>query len=71
MSFVLSFFPRDVLNEIWDLIESVSGFFIYFYCSTSNGLHEKKTEMISHDIYVIRIHINWDALCFTDALSDA
>ena len=23
-SFVLSFFPRDVLDEIWDLIESVS-----------------------------------------------
>ena len=22
--FVLSFFPRDVLNEIWNLIESVS-----------------------------------------------
>ena len=24
-SFVLSFFPLDVLDEIWDLIESVSG----------------------------------------------
>ena len=23
--FVLSFFPRDVLDEIWDIIESVSG----------------------------------------------
>ena len=23
-SFVLSFFPRDVLDEIWDLIELVS-----------------------------------------------
>ena len=23
-SFVLSFFPRDVLDEMWDLIESVS-----------------------------------------------
>ena len=23
-SFVLSFFPQDVLDEIWDLIESVS-----------------------------------------------
>ena len=29
-SFVLSFFPLDVLDEIWDLIESVSeGFFTY------------------------------------------
>ena len=30
-SFVLSFFPLDVLDEIWDLIESVSeGFLTYF-----------------------------------------
>ena len=27
-SFVLSFFPLDVLDEIWDLIESVSGDFL-------------------------------------------
>ena len=28
--FVLSFFPQDVLGEIWDLIESVSeGFLTY------------------------------------------
>ena len=31
-SFVLSFFLLDVLDEIWDLIESVSeGFLSYFY----------------------------------------
>ena len=31
-SFVLSFFPLDVLDEIWDLIESVSeGFLTYFF----------------------------------------
>ena len=30
--FVLSFFPLDVLDEIWDLIESISeGFLTYFY----------------------------------------
>ena len=30
VSFVLSFFPLDVLDEIWDLIESVSeGFLTY------------------------------------------
>ena len=30
--FVLSFFPLDVLDEIWDLIESVSeGFLTYSY----------------------------------------
>ena len=29
-SFVLSFFPLDVLDEIWDVTESVSeGFLIY------------------------------------------
>ena len=28
-SFVLSFFPLDVLNEIWDLIESVSEGFLF------------------------------------------
>ena len=27
VSFVLSFFPQDILDEIWDLIESVSEFF--------------------------------------------
>ena len=32
-SFVLSFFPLDVLDEIWDLIESVSeGFLTYYFC---------------------------------------
>ena len=31
-SFVLSFFPLDVLDEIWDLIESVSeGFLAYSF----------------------------------------
>ena len=31
-SFVLSFFPLDVLDGIWDLIELVSeGFLTYFY----------------------------------------
>ena len=32
-SFVLSFFPLDVLDEIWALIDSVSGGFFYlFFC---------------------------------------
>ena len=34
--FVLSFFPLDVLDEIWDLTESVSeGFLTYSYSRTS------------------------------------
>ena len=31
-SFVLSFFPMDVLDGIWDLIESVSEGFLTFSC---------------------------------------
>ena len=31
-SFVLSFFPLDVLDEIWDLIESVSEGFLAYSC---------------------------------------
>ena len=30
---MLSFFPRDVLDEIWDLIESVSEVFPSYSCS--------------------------------------
>ena len=45
-SFVLSFFPVDVLDEIWDLIESVSeGFLTYSYVLLNSMLnwieHEK------------------------------
>ena len=40
-SFVLSFFPLDVLDEICDLIESVSeGFLTYSYFSISIHLHK-------------------------------
>ena len=40
-SFVLSFFPLDVLDEIWDLIESVSeGFLTYSYSSTLEQLFQ-------------------------------
>ena len=43
--FVLSFFPRDVLDKIWDLIKSVSeGFPIYSWLhttTTGNGLSYK------------------------------
>ena len=31
-SFVLSFFPLDVLDETWDLIESVSEGFLTYSC---------------------------------------
>ena len=32
LSSVLSFFPLDVLDEIWDLIESVSARFLTYSC---------------------------------------
>ena len=35
-SFVLSFFPLDVLDEIWDLIESVSEGFLTYSCTNIN-----------------------------------
>ena len=41
-SFVLSFFPLDVLDEIWNLIESVSeGFLTYSF------MKKKKNRLIS------------------------
>ena len=39
--FVLSFFPRDVFDEIWDLIESVSEGFPTYSCSITVLSHEK------------------------------
>ena len=36
-SFVLSFFPLDVLDEIWDLIESVSEGFLTYSCRGDTG----------------------------------
>ena len=35
-SFVLSFFPLDVLDGIWDLIESVSEGFLTYSCLRSS-----------------------------------
>ena len=42
-SFVLSFFPLDVLDEIWDLIESVSeGFLTYSFSSVKYFIQRKQ-----------------------------
>ena len=38
-SFVLSFFPLDVLDEIWDLIETVSEGFLTYSCVWSGSAH--------------------------------
>ena len=49
-SFVLSFSPLDVLDEIWDLIESVSEGFLtysctYLYHCLSRSLCEKRMSL--------------------------
>ena len=50
-SFVLSFFPLDVLDEIWDLIESVSEGFLTssFICGV--------LQVRSHDLNCHHAHI--------------
>ena len=50
-SFVLSFFPLDVLDEIWDLVESVSeGFLTYscFIAITPSHLTINRTSVLRH-----------------------
>ena len=50
VSFVLSLFPRDVLDEIWDLIESVSeGFPIFLYLNDSLSGHFSLYRAISQN----------------------
>ena len=58
-SFVLSFFPLDVLDEIWDLIESVSeGFLTYSFMS--KGCVNEKTELRRLKEYAVSLnHVEW------------
>ena len=49
-SFVLSLFPLDVLDEIWDLIESVSeGFLTYFSIKYVKSMHNCMTRICIPD----------------------
>ena len=59
-SFVLSFFPLDVLDESWDLIESVSeGFLTYSFIGeqrrtkTCKDLEHRKLHYISEYQYIV------------------
>ena len=59
-SFVLSFFPLDVLDGIWDLIESVSEGFLTYSSSVQETLFSVRTEMTSNlrpRNYTIRFNI--------------
>ena len=44
---MLSFFPLDVLDEIWDLIESVSEGFPFYSCSSVQS--ESESELFTGD----------------------
>ena len=44
-SFVLSFLPLDVLDEIWDLIESVSEGFLTYFCQ--QNFSDKNIDIIN------------------------
>ena len=53
-SFVLSFFPLDVLDEIWDLFESVSEGFLTcscYFCESSCLFYLS----VNFDFYVSKI----------------
>ena len=51
---MLSFFLRDVLDEIWDLIESVSeGFPSYFFNLTHNDNTERQVNQRSGGIIAV------------------
>ena len=49
-SFVLSFFPLDVLDEIWDLIESVSEGFLTYSCVMNYNLVSDARDVLSYSL---------------------
>ena len=53
---MLSFFPLDVLDEIWDVIESVSeGFLTYSYDESEMTTRQK--HIATPGVYLIRIRL--------------
>ena len=75
-SFVLSFFSRDVLDEIWDLIESVSeGFptysrqlmFLYFQLSVSKKIQDYHESGYIEDL--IDVHFA-DSNCYKQRIKE-
>ena len=54
---MLSFFPRDVLDEIWDLIGSVSeGFFYLLFHITKISAKMRVFMDLISEIYRIKLH---------------
>ena len=54
VSFVLSFFPRDVLDEILNLIESVSEDFPSYSCGVSISLGKKLHDILKSGYPVLQ-----------------
>ena len=52
-SFVLSFFPLDVLDGIWDLIESVSEGFLTYSSNVLRTMEMRMKHFIFFQIYQI------------------
>ena len=51
-SFVPSFFPLDVLDEIWDLTESVSEGFLTYVCPVLKWIYlNRQSELLGSDGY--------------------
>ena len=62
-SFVLSFFPLDVLDEIWDLIESVSeGFLTYSWTGKSMVSRSIKGACMERPVFESKLHYNVSTL---------
>ena len=56
---MLSFFPLDVLDETWDVIESVSEIFLTYSCdfiSVSTVLHSYKGD----GRVIMKDYMQWD-----------
>ena len=48
---MLSFFPLDVLDEIWDLIESVSeGFLTYSLITSLKSVRKRRQQLHARDV---------------------
>ena len=71
-SFVLSFFPLDVLDEIWDLIESVFEGFLTYSCTFQATIGGKVAPLIglSDEDMDMDIMITTYNTAVTDAASE-
>ena len=52
---MLSFFPRSVLDEIWDLIESVAEGFPSLLCETCLGIHSTTQRQTNIEMLLAKI----------------